>query len=444
LALPGDRGGAGVRVTGPGWRATPALARAVAATALPLLGAVLLRRVDLVLLAVPVVLGTTLGLAARPGRVPRVEFTVPRTAVLEEARLVPVATVLADDPLDLVSVELAVPRWLEPDGAPAARVVRVDAGVPVAVPFPLRTRRWGRRTLGPAVVRGCAAYGLLRCGPYTSVPGLVTVWPLRADFDAVDAVPRAEGLVGLHQSRRHGQGSDIAGVRPFAPGDRLRRINWRVTQRTGRAHVTSTYSDRDAEVLLCLDSWQDIGDPPASSLDTGVRAAAAIAEHYLRHGDRVGLVDLGRPARRAPAGNGRAHLVRLLDVLLDARGQARSTADRAVARLATTDVARMAPRRTLIVAFTPLAGEPVFDVLAALARSGAAVVAVDTLPDHARPEWNGRWTDLAFRLWQLERGVSIGRLGELGVPVVPWRGTGSLDHVLREVSQAARAPRLVR
>lgn len=58
-------------------------------------------------------------------------------------------------------------------------------------------------------------------------------------------VPRAEGLIGGHPSHRPGEGSDVAGVRPFVLGDRLRRINWRVTGRTGTLHVTSTYADRD-------------------------------------------------------------------------------------------------------------------------------------------------------------------------------------------------------
>jgi uncharacterized protein (DUF58 family) len=430
---------------GAGWRPAPALARAVAATVGLLLGAVLLRRVDLVLLAVPLVVGTTLGLATRPHSRPRVHFGVPAAAVLEGGGLAPVATIAVDDPPDLLTVELTVPSWLVPEGPPLARVLRVDAGTAAAVPFPLRSQRWGRRMVGPLVLRASAGYGLLRCGPYASAPGLVTTWPLREGFDAVDAVPRAEGLVGLHQSRRLGPGSDIAGVRPFAPGDRLRRVNWRMTQRTGRLHVTATYSDRDAEVLLCLDSRYDIGVPPGSSLDTAVRAAAATAEHYLRHGDRVGLIDLGRSVRRVPPGNGRAHLIRLLDVLLDARGLGRyDAAGRFAGQLAGSDLPRVAPHRALVVVFTPLAGEAILGVLATLGRSGRAVVAVDTLPADARPERHSQWTDLAFRLWRLERDSGIGRLGELGVPVVPWRGAGSLDHVLRDVSQVARAPRLIR
>jgi len=413
-------------------------------TAALLVAAVLLRRVDLVVLAAPLAVGAVLGLAARPRATPAVRLDVPTRALLEGDQVVPVATVESAEPLDAATVALTAPPWLAPDGAPPARVLALPAGV-TEVAFPHRSERWGRRAVGPAVLTASAAYGLFRCGPYASHAGLLTTWPLREGFGAVDAVPRAKGLVGLHRSRHPGEGTDVAGVRPFAPGDRLRRVNWRVSQRTDRLHVTAAYSDRDSEVLLCLDSRHDLGRPPGSSLDTAVRATAAIAEHYLRHGDRVGLVDLGRPERRVPAGNGRAHLVRILDLLLDVRPVGRADAsDRFAGRVGGSGLPGGVPHGALVVVLTPLAGEAAFAVLVSLARGGRSVIAVDTLATDARPEPRGPWTVLAYRLWALERDGGIARLGELGVPVVPWRGTGSLDAVLRDVSRAARAPRLAR
>ena len=96
-----------------------------------------------------------------------------------------------------------------------------------------------------------------------------------------------------------------------------------MSSRVGTLHVTSTWADRDAHVMLLLDSEHDIGvsegiDGAASSLDIAMRAAAAVGEHYLRAGDRVSLVDLGRRVRDVPAGSGRRHLRRLLEVLVAA------------------------------------------------------------------------------------------------------------------------------
>ena len=196
-------------------------------------------------------------------------------------------------------------------------------------------------------------------------------------------------------------------------------------------------------MVLCLDSRQDLGRPPDSSLDTGVRAAAAVAEHYLRAGDRVGLVDLGQRYRVVPARAGRGHLVRLLDVLLDARGTG-SPADGARIAPPAGELAGRIGADALVVLLSPLAVEASLRTVAGLVQAGRSVVVVDTLPPGLRPDPRGDYTELAFRLWRLRRDADLHRLAELGVPVVRWQGAGSLDVVLRDVQRAARAPRAPR
>jgi uncharacterized protein (DUF2236 family) len=90
---------------------------------------------------------------------------------------------------------------------------------------------------------------------------------------------------------------------------------------------------------------------------------------------------------------------------------------------------------------TPLVDPRSADMLAQLTQSGRYVVAVDTLPEAARPELRNQWTPLATRLWRIERENVLGRLREHGVPVVAWAGAGSLDLVLRDVARMASAPR---
>ena len=94
----------------------------------------------------------------------------------------------------------------------------------------------------------------------------------------------------------------------------------------------------------------------------------------------------------------------------------------------------------LVVVLSPLVGRLAPDQVAHLVQHGQTVVVVDTLPeDPARSE--SSWRALATRLRALERSADIDRLGELGVPVVPWRGRGTLDEVLRHISRLALAPR---
>ena len=399
-----------------------------------LLLAVLLRRPDLVVLAAPLLLGAGIGLAARPTGVPALTLAGPVDALLEGGRAAAIATIDMPAGVDVAAVGIVLPAGLEPLTGVSA--ILVEGRREVRLTF--RAVRWGRRQAGPAYLRATGGYGTLSWPVVLTSTVSVTTWPLRDGFDAAETVPRAEGLVGTHRSRRAGEGGDVAGVRPFQPGDRLRRINWRVTARTGDLHVTATYSDRDTEVLLVLDSGQDLGRRPETSLDTGVRAAAAVAEHYLRAGDRVGFVDLGRPQRPVPARNGRNHLVRMLDVLLDAKPQGGG----ALPSLA--EVAYLGSTDALVVLLSPLATVEALAAVATLSRSGRSVVAVDTLPPDLRPDERSPWTALAFRLWLLRRDADLGRLAELGVPRVAWRGSGSLDAVLRDATLAARAARAAR
>ena len=98
---------------------------------------------------------------------------------------------------------------------------------------------------------------------------------------------------------------------------------------------------------------------------------------------------------------------------------------------------------SLVVALSPLLGGAGVAQIAQLVRHRHAVVVIDTLPPHAL-ESPDPWRALAWRVRMLERSVEIDRLAELGVPVVRWRGRGTLDDVLRVLSRVAVGPRLIR
>jgi uncharacterized protein (DUF58 family) len=254
-------------------------------------------------------------------------------------------------------------------------------------------------------------------------------------------MPHAAGLVGVHRSRRTGEGGELAGIRAFAPGDRLRRIDWRTTLRTQQPHVAQTLSDRDAEVVLVLDVAQDAGmsggiSGAASAVDTTVRAAAAIAEHYLHRGDRVSLVEYSVGIRRLRPAAGRRQFQMVLEWMLHI--EPGDGVDAVPIYLLDN---HQVPSSALVVVLTPLLNEHSTELVVRAARSGRVVVAIDTLGG-ARPYHRSSWGPVAARLWWLERENVIGQLRELGVPVVQWAGTGSLDQVLRDVTRLAAAPRV--
>lgn len=442
-AVPPDEAAVDESWASPAWVPTRALGRTVLLTGLLLVLGVAFGRVDLVLLAAPFAIGAAVGLRRMPRSAPELTIEADEDHLVEGGAVAASVTVGNPDVIayDLVVVRTRTSPWLRLEEADRPFAVNVAPDSWTAVELPGTAQRWGRHDVGPAAARVAACGGLLACRPVLVPARGVRVYPETEPFAATEAMPAAAGLVGNHRSRRPGEGGELAGVRPFAPGDRLRRIDWRVSLRTRDLHVASTLSDRDAEVLLLLDVLGEAGDSggvkgKASVLDTTVRAAAAIAEHYLQRGDRVSLAEYGASARRLRPATGRRQYLTVLEWLLDVRADAGDEEP-----YEHVFGAHNVSSDALVMVLTPLVDPRAADMLAGLVQSGRYTVAVDTLPDGATPPQRNQWTPLATRLWRMERENVLGRLREHGVPVVTWAGAGSLDLVLRDVARLASAPR---
>jgi uncharacterized protein (DUF58 family) len=427
------------------WAPTRALGRAVFVAGLVLIVAVVLGRVDLVVLAAPFALGLALGVWRRPSRLPTVRVDLGADFAGEGGKVPATLSVGNHDTVayDLVVVRTALSPWLHVPHGDRPYVTDVAAGSAARVPLRAQALRWGRPAVGPAVAHAVAAEGLLLSEAAVGAARRIKVYPVTDPFEADDSMPRAAGLVGAHHSRRPGEGGELAGVRMFAPGDRLRRIDWRVSLRTRELHVAATLSDRDAEVVLVLDILHEAGRSGGiygtrSVLDTTVRAAAGIAEHYLHRGDRVSLLEYGFRARRLRAGSGRRQYHIALEWLLDVDATAGGYEPSPDAFGPHT-----VSSNALVVVLSPLLDSRAAAMVARFARAGRFVVGVDTLPADLPLPVRGDWATAAGRLWRLERENTLGQLREHGVPVVGWAGAGSLDEVLRKVSRMASAPKAV-
>jgi uncharacterized protein (DUF58 family) len=130
---------------------------------------------------------------------------------------------------------------------------------------------------------------------------------------------RMEGLLaGDYRSSLFGDGTELAQVRPYIPGDDVRRIDWNVTARTGEPHVRVDLAERVLVTWLVLDTSASMsfGTADRRKADVAEGVAIAIGHVATRRGNRLGIVTFGGTDPRAlPARQGRMGLVGLLTAL---------------------------------------------------------------------------------------------------------------------------------
>ena len=421
------------------WRPTPALARALVVAAIAVVAAVVGSAPAVMVLGAPFVLVAGFGLLHRPDSSPVLDATLDHRW-LHEGQGTTSRLVIGDgqDVEHVARVMSPAPYVaLHPPAGLAAGLADDPPTIEVG------PRRWGRRVLGEEQVSLTTAWAGYRWGPVSLHGDGLRVLPHTPRFESRAETPRPVGLVGANRSPRLGAGVEFADIRPFRPGDRLRRISWRVSVRSRELHVTTSPSEEDSGVLLVVDALGDHGrsgglDGEASSLDQSVRAAAAVAEHHVRAGDRVGLRIVGGEGGLLGYGAGTRHLRALFDLLAGVRAGElpEGIADRIQLRVRGGSV---------VFVFSPMLGPAIVTATASLVQRGLPVVVIDTLPPGASPRVpegvDPHLADLAWRMRRLERDQVLAGLSALGCPVIAWRGGGTLDDVLRRLARRASVPR---
>jgi uncharacterized protein (DUF58 family) len=165
---------------------------------------------------------------------------------------------------------------------------------------------------------------------------------------------RVDGLLaGDYRSAFAGIGSELWQVRPYQPGDDVRRIEWNVTARTGEPHVRVELAERVLVTWLVLDSSASMAFGTAERRKADVAEGVAVAVGYAatRRGNRLGLVSFGdEPKVEAPR-QGRLALLETLRMLREVETGGKGTLRDA---LELTD--RVAKQRALVVVVSDFRG----------------------------------------------------------------------------------------
>jgi uncharacterized protein (DUF58 family) len=388
---------------------------------------VLCDRLELLVAALPLAMGFLC--TARGVDSPRFDLaqTVSGSRLAEGGRVTVDVRLQAADALPTAEILSLVPRQLTLATGNNRTVQTVKAGGSADWSFELDCPARGRFDLGTALLRLWGRSGLRVAERRLAEEAEVAVYPGVERLRHVPQPLRTQSSFGNYVSARVGEGIEPGDLRPFAPGDRMRHINWRATARRGELYVTRFQEERNADVVLLLDALADCGTPPRSSLDLGVRTAAALAHAYLARKDRVGFIEYGGFMRWISPGTGRRQAEAVAEALLPAATHFSYVAPR-IDRLPL----RILPANALVIAFSPLLDGRFTDALADLVARGFDVILVAISPVEAtRRSLAGSTVDeLACRLWALEWRGKLSALKRHGVRAAEWDGAAPLEAVL--------------
>jgi len=163
-------------------------------------------------------------------------------------------------------------------------------------------------------------------------------------------------LAGDYRSPHLGEGTELAQVRPYVPGDDVRLLDWNVTARTGEPHVRVHLAERVLVSWLVLDTSPSMRFGTAERRKSDVAEGAAIALGHVatRRGNRLGVVTFGDDEPRAlPPRQGRVGLLGLLGALHREQRPARSATSLGEALSRTGALAR---QRALVILISDFRG----------------------------------------------------------------------------------------
>ena len=236
---------------------------------------------------------------------------------------------------------------------------------------------------------------------------------------------------GYIPARSGGSGVEFYGVREYQHGDPLRSVNWRASARhTQKIFINEFEQERVADIGIILDTRlrsQIVPDSGNSLFEFSVQAASALAETFLKDGNRVGLLLYGTLLDWTLPDYGKVQRERILKRLSSVQpGESLVFDD--LEYLPT----RLLPPNSQIVFISPLIDKDL-PILINLRVSGYAVMVISPNPIQFERSHLSDMTDsikTGTRLAILERSLMLKKLQQSGVQILDWHTKIPLDQAL--------------
>lgn len=203
---------------------------------------------------------------------------------------------------------------------PAPQQVRGDRSAWFATG--VRPMKRGRHRLGRVEARVRSRLGLLERELVFDLACDVKVFPGVAGIAGAVRLLR-RGLKqesGLRHARRRGAGTSFESLREHAPGEDIRRVDWKATAKRGKLISRLYEVERSQNVVLLIDCgrWMTGKVEGLSRLDHVLNSALLLAHVAARRDDRVGALAFSDDILAfVPPSKGRGAVERIMESVFD-------------------------------------------------------------------------------------------------------------------------------
>jgi uncharacterized protein (DUF58 family) len=212
-------------------------------------------------------------------------------------------------------------------GSTSLELAPVPGGATREAVYAFPTEIRGIHPVGPLSATAADPFGLVRRTRVLGGAGTVVVRPQVHPLVPLPPTPGEEPEAGVRSLTTSSTvDEEFASLRPYGPGDDIRRIHWRSTARTGVPVVRQFDRPWQHRTVVLLDVRRS-AHPDPDAFERAVSAAASVVALAADQGELVRLVTTGGVDSGMVAAT--SHLEDLLDALagttVDARGSLTGT-----------------------------------------------------------------------------------------------------------------------
>ncbi len=340
-------------------------------------------------------------------------------------------------PLVWLLVEDLLPPGLGRTGG-SLRLRSLFPGQEFALRYSLHCARRGYYQIGPLLLETGDLFGLVRRFEAGEKAHYVTVHPEIVPIGGYSvAAPRAIGEVRVER-RIFEDPSRLHGVRAFQPGDKLSRVHWRATARTGELQTKVYEPSAMIGAMLCCDLYEPAyeGSDVFRRSELAVSAAASLAVYIAACHQQIGLLSNGRDAadraryepiqfeartlvqaRRLAEMRERSNRLRPCEVpvgrgevmlrrLLDATARIELSDFQPVAAMLLREYPRL-PRDVVYLVITPRLERGLVEALAAMRKSGFAASVIRIDHTDPAPALKGALLGVGVKVFDIARPAQL-------------------------------------